>query len=267
MAFAFHTRSTLLENLHSLGVRQGDGLFVHASMKAIGYVVGGTRTVVETLLEAVGDTGLIGMPGFSTDAYFPPDVDRSDLSLGEIARIEGAVPGFDNSTSPTSEIGILPETFRTWPGTQRSAHPVVSICLKGLQAKEFLGEHSLSWATGPQSPLGKLCDRQSMKILLIGVGWDRCSALHTSETLAVHRRTKMRRLKVGGVDGTWVESPDVADDLGRLFPKVGDAFEKTGSVSTGTFGKAHCRICNYRQLVEFGSELINEMNKESGDLA
>ncbi|MDJ0827587.1 MAG: AAC(3) family N-acetyltransferase [Rhodobacter sp.] len=267
MAFAFHTRSTLLDDLGSLGVRRGDGLFVHASMKAIGYVVGGPRTILEALLEAVGDTGLIGMPGFSTDAYFPSEIDRSDLSPGQIAEIEDAVPGFDVLTSPTSDIGILPETFRTWPGTERSDHPVVSICLNGLQAREFVGEHSLAWATGLQSPLGKLRDRQSMKILLIGVGWDRCTALHTSETLADHRRTKTRRLKVGAVDGTWVESPDVADDVGRLFPTVGDAFEKTGSVSIGSFGEAHSRICDYRQLVDFGSELINEMNKESGDLA
>ena len=266
MAFAFHTRSTLLDDLHSLGVRKGDGLFVHASMKAIGYIVGGPRTLVETLLGAVGDTGLIGMPGFSTDAYFPPDVDASGLSPRQIAQIEDAVPGFDVLTSPTSGIGILPETFRTWPGTQRSDHPVVSICLNGLQAREFLGEHKLAWATGLQTPLGKLRDRQSMKILLVGVGWDRCTALHTSETLAAHRRTKTRRLKAGGGDGKWVESPDVADDMGRLFPTVGAAFEKTESVSVGTFGEAHCRICDYRQLVDFGTEMINEMNKESGDL-
>ena len=210
MAFAFHTRSTMLDNLYGLGVRKGDGLFVHASMKAIGYVVGGPRTIVEALLEAVGDTGLIGMPGFSTDAYFPPDIDTSDLSPRQIGQIEDAVPGFDVLTSPTSGVGILPETFRTWPGTERSDHPVVSICLNGLQAKEFLGDHSLAWATGPQSPLGKLRDRLSMKLLLIGVGWDRCTALHTAETLADHRRTKTRRLKVGGVDGEWVES-------GRMF--------------------------------------------------
>ncbi|WP_425501608.1 AAC(3) family N-acetyltransferase [Parasulfitobacter algicola] len=69
----------------------------------------------------------------------------------------------------------------------------ISICLYGLNAKDFLVEHSLAWATGSQTPLRKLCEFQSMKILLIGGGWNRCSAFHTAKTLAEHRRTKTRR--------------------------------------------------------------------------
>ena len=266
MVSLFHTQSSLLNDLVSLGVRKGDGLFVHGSMRAIGFAVGGPRTIVTTLLEAVGETGLIGMPGFSSDAYFPSDVDRSGLTQDQIVQIEDAVPGFDVAKSPTSGMGIIAETFRTWPGTHRSNHPAVSVCLNGLNANEFLREHSLAWATGANTPLGNLCDRQSMKILLIGVGWNRCSALHTAETLAEHRRTKTRRFKTVGVDGSWIETPDVADDMNRLFPTVGDAFERTGAVSLGTFGNAQSRICDYRTLVDFASGWIDSTNKQSGDL-
>nr|WP_180287348.1 AAC(3) family N-acetyltransferase [Puniceibacterium antarcticum] len=174
MVSVSHTQRSLLDDLISLGVREGDGLFVHGSMSAIGSTTGGPRAIVETLLEAVGETGLIGMPGFSSDAYFPSDVDRSGLTQDQIAQIENAVAGFDASKSPTSGMGIIAETFRIWPGTQRSEHPAVSICLNGQKADDFLGEHSLAWATGEQTPLGKLRDHQSMKLLLIGVG---CSSL------------------------------------------------------------------------------------------
>ncbi|MEM9497271.1 MAG: AAC(3) family N-acetyltransferase [Pseudomonadota bacterium] len=257
---------SLSDDLASLGVCERDGLFVHASMKAVGSVVGGPRTVIEALLNAVGDDGLVGMPGFSSDAYFPTHIDRSALTPEKVIEVENAVPGFDIVKSPTSGMGVISEMFRTWPGTQRSDHPAVSICLKGPEAKRFLQEHSLSWATGEKTPLGRLRNRQSMKILLVGVGWNRCSALHTAETLATHRRTKTRRFKNGSVDGAWIETPDVADDLNRLFPAVGAAFDSTGAVSKGTFGNAHCQICDFRALVEFAADWIDRANEKSGEL-
>ena len=248
-----------------MGIDQGVGLFVHASMKAVGPVVGGPRTIVEALLEAVGETGLVGMPGFSEDAYFPADIDRSSLTPDQILQVEAAVPGFDIQKSSTTDMGIIAETFRTWPGTQRSSHPTLSICLNGSNAAKYLQEHSLAWGTGEQTPWGKLRDRNPMKILLVGVGWNRCSALHTAESLAAHKRTKVRRFKNGGVDGEWIETPDVADDMNRLFPSAGEAFEKSGAVLTGTLGQAHCRICDFSGLIGFGRDWINAANRQSGD--
>lgn len=267
MVAVFHTQTSLRDDLISLGIHAGDGLFVHGSMSAVGATVGGARTIVESLLVTVGGTGLVGMPGFSSDAYFPAGVDPSRLTQDQITEIEGAVPGFDVAKSPTSGMGVIAETFRTWPGTQRSDHPAVSICLNGKNANDFLKEHSLAWATGEKTPLGKLRDRHAMKILLIGVGWNRCSALHTAETFAQHKRTKTRRFKNGGPNGSWIETPDVADDMNRLFPAIGEAFEETGAVSFGKFGGADCKVCDFRSLVAFASDWIDCANKRSGDLS
>ena len=265
MVALFHTQTSLLDDLISLGVHEGDGLFVHGSMNAVGTTVGGARTIVVSLLTTVGGTGLVGMPGFSSDAYFPAGVAPSCLTQDQIAEIEDAVPGFDVAKSPTSGMGVIAETFRIWPGTQRSDHPAVLICLNGKKANDFLKEHSLAWATGEKTPLGKLRDRHAMKILLIGVGWNRCSALHTAETVAQHKRTKTRRFKNGGPNGSWIETPDVADDMNRLFPTIGEAFEKTGAVSFGKFGGAECKVCDFRSLVDFASDWIDCANKRSGD--
>jgi aminoglycoside 3-N-acetyltransferase len=234
-------------------------------MGAIGTVIGGPRVVVEALLEVLGCTGLLAMPGFSTDAYFPPDLNKSAMSSTEVYTVEAAVPGFDSLVSPTAGMGIIAETFRTWPGTERSEHPTVSICINGNDAKDYTAEHSLEWATGKQTPLGKLIERNNMKVLLIGVGWNRCSALHTAETLAETRRTKVRRFKHGGFDGPWMQTPDVADDMDRLFPSVGAAFEQSGAVQIGSIGKAESRLCSFAQLVEFARKEINRANLESGD--
>lgn len=257
--------ATLKNDIEDLGISAGDGLFVHASMRAVGPIIGGARSVVSALLSSVGPDGLIGMPGFTTDAYFPPNLDRTELSLESIKQIEGDVLGFDLKTSPTSGMGVIAETFRNWPETMRSTHPVASTCLNGRDASEYTSEHSLAWATGLDTPLGKLRMRKSMKILLIGVGWNRCSALHAAESLAEAKRTKIRRFKSGKGNAPWIETPDVADDLNRLFPLVGAAFEKTNSVSVGYIGGAVCKLCNYRSLVEFASDWISEANKQSGD--
>lgn len=260
------TATSLLHDLRNLGIAPGDGVFVHASMRAIGPAIGGARVVTEALLTAVGREGLIGMPAFSSDAYFPSQFDKASLPDEMVAEIERAVPGFDQAHSPATGMGVIAETFRTWPGSKRSAHPAVSVTLNGKDAESFIEPHSLDWATGPDTPLGRLLQRDRMKILLAGVGWNRCSALHTAETLAANRRTKIRRFKGGSGDAVWIEMPDVADDLGRLFPAAGVAFEASGRVRTGRLGQAECMLCDYRALVAFASDWIDAANRASGDI-
>ena len=65
----------------------------------------------------------------------------------------------------------------------------------------------------------------------------------------------------------WIETPDVADDMNRLFPTVGAAFEKEGTVSNGVFGNGQCKLCEFRALVEFASDWIDRANENSGDSA
>jgi aminoglycoside 3-N-acetyltransferase len=55
--------------------------------------------------------------------------------------------------------------------------------------------------------------------------------------------------------------------MNRLFPAVGEAFEKTGAVSFGTFGDADCKTCDFRHLVDFASDWIDYANKQSGDVS
>ena len=265
MAVFFSTRQSIERDLESLGIRDGDGVFVHASLGAVGTVIGGPRTMIEAIIEVVGHGGLIAMPGFSTDAYFPDAIDRAQCSLEEIAAIEASVPGFDAEKSPTVGMGAIAEAFRTWPGTVRSHHPAVSVCLNGKEAEHYASPHSLAWATGPETPFGRLRQRLNMKVLLIGVGWNRCTALHLAESLAEPMRTKVRRIKSSSLSGEWIETPDVADDLNRLFPSVGQAFEETGAVTRGLLGKAETRVCDYGSLISFAAQWIGEANRVSGD--
>ncbi len=259
-------KDDLVADLKALGLAAGDGVFVHSALGQIGYVIGGPRGLIEAMIDVVGDAGLIGMPGFSRDAYDPVTMHDVKVSDAEHARIKDQVPGFDPSRSNASQNGSVPEAFRMWPGAVRSPHPTSSVLLWGRDASAYAANHDPhGWATGPASPWGQLMDRRRMKILLIGVGWNRCSALHAAESVAKHKRTKIRHFKLGDQrDGVWTNAPDVADDLDTLFPLVGAAWEAEGEVRAGMMGGAKSLLTDYGPLVRFAANWISERNRLDG---
>lgn len=261
---ALFGREDLANDLRALGLAPGGGVFVHAAMGRIGRVVGGARSVIEALLAVVGPHGLIGMPGFSDDAYDPTD--GTNLPPDRRRAIRAQMPGFDPHLSSVAAMGAVAECFRTWPGVVRSPHPTSSVLLLGRDAETLARSHDAAgWATGPQTPWGRLARRRAMKILLIGVGWNRASALHAAESIAPHRRLKIRHFKTGPApDAPWIEAPDVADDLDRLFPPCGADFERTGAVWRGLIGAAQSRLCSYPALLDFASDWIDRRNAADG---
>lgn len=256
-------RDDLAVHLSAMGVQAGDGLFVHTALGKIGHVIGGPRGLIEALIDAVGRDGLIAMPGFSRDAYDPVVLTGAQVTSDEHARIRDQTPGFDPARSTVAQNGAVAEAFRTWPGVVRSLHPTSSVLLYGAGAEDIAARHDpLGWATGPETPWGRLRARSQMKILLIGVRWNRCSALHAAESIASHRRTMMRSFKM---EGAWVEAPDVADDLDRLFPLVGQAWEDEGRVTYGKIGEADAMMTGYDALVGFAAKWLGQKNRADGE--
>lgn len=241
-------------DLRALGLETGDLVFVHAALSAVGRTVCGPRAVIEALQQVVGPDGLVAMPGFSDDARDPMERDPRPPEA-HWPKLRAETPPFDPAITPNSGMGAIAEAFRTWPGVVRSPHPAASICAWGAGAVELTSSHPLDWAMGADSPFGALMRRERSKVLLLGVGWNRCSALHTAETFADGRRLKTRRSRVRGADGApiWVESQDVGDDLGRLFPALGAAYETTGAVTRGAVGHADARVAGLAALIAFAT--------------
>ncbi|MGB0506528.1 MAG: aminoglycoside N(3)-acetyltransferase [Pikeienuella sp.] len=242
-------------DLGAAGIRRGDGLFVHTSLGKVGRVIGGPRGFIQALVDTVGPEGLICMPGFSKDAYDPVEIEGLTVSEQEYEHIKQQVPGFDPALSNVRPNGAVPEAFRAWPGVTRSPHPTSSVLMLGNDAERLALPHDpKGWATGPETPWGRLRERPNMKILLVGVGWNRCSALHAAESAAENKRTVTRRIKHVAETGVeWIEAPDVADDLNTLFPLVGAAWEEAGGAQICKIGNAECKLTNYASLVEFAS--------------
>jgi aminoglycoside 3-N-acetyltransferase len=256
-AAALHTRASLEADLARLGVIPGMTLIVHSALSRVGTVVSGAQAVIQALMDRLGPGGTLVMPTFSGGLTDPAGWRAPPVADAWHAAIRVAMLPFDAARTPTRNMGTIPEQFRTWPGVRRSAHPVLSLAAWGRHAETLTADHPLAWALGDGTPMGRFYECGG-HVLLIGVGHDRNSSLHLAETRAVHRRTEMRRMPVerGGIVA-WEDHPDVADDAGVLFPRVGAAFEATGAVRIGRVGNAEARLMSQPALVDFATPWLD----------
>jgi len=154
-------------------------------------------------------------------------------------------------------MGQIAEQFRSWPGVQRSNHPVTSLAAWGRHARYLVERHSLAWSLGDETPMGRLYELDGW-ILLLGVDHSRNSSLHLGETRAAHGRRKLRRMPIErGGRVVWEDFAEVDDDRGRLFPLVGADYDATGAVRIGRVGSAESRLMRQRDLVDFAATWLD----------
>ena len=67
------TKDDFLCAFDALGLEKGSTLMVHSSLSKFGYVCGGAQTVIEALLETVGEEGTVMMPTQSWKNLDPED--------------------------------------------------------------------------------------------------------------------------------------------------------------------------------------------------
>lgn len=252
------TAGRLQHDLRELGVEQGMLLTVHSSLSALGWVSGGAPVVVESLLAVLGDDGTLVMPAATPQCGDPADWREPIIPPDRLDEVRDNLPLFDPQTTPTT-LGIIPETFRNWPGTQRSNHPLESVCAKGPLAKQITAKHSLAFSEGREGPFGRLHDLDS-RILLLGVGFNRCTALHYAESLSPNKRTMTVRFPIME-DGVrqWTEVPNVADDNDTWFPVIGQQYLDTRRPLSGTVGQADAILFPMHDLVDFAVDCFDTL--------
>jgi len=223
---------------------------VHSSLRSLGWVEGGAETLIRVLLEQLGEAGNLVIPA-ATPRCADPELWINPPAPPEMLdELREQMDLFDSAITPTT-LGAIPEFFRQWPGTLRSDHPLESICAHGGKAEWITNEHPLSFSEGPDGPFGKL-HQLDCQILLIGVGFNRCTALHYAETLSAKRReTRIRFPMMQAEARVWLDVANVADDNDSHFPLVGEQFLATGKVVTGSLGEAEVLRFSMSDLVEF----------------
>ncbi len=213
------TRGTVAAQLRALGVRPGETLLAHTSLSSLGWVCGGAVSVVQGVLDALGPDGTLVVPTQTGDLSDPahwanPPVPRS-----------GGTPSARpcRPTTPSSRpraVGRRPETVRTWPGAERSAHPQTSFAAVGARAAEVVAGHATDCRLGERSPLARL-EALHARVLLLGAGYDTCTSFHLAEY-----RIPSPLVRVGrpGPDG-WETVTEVSISSDR-FDELGHDFER-----------------------------------------
>ena len=250
------TRSRLARLLSEGGVESGGTVLVHSSLSALGWVAGGPVAVIQALLDCIGPGGTLVAPTHSTQLTDPaswtaPAVPHSWI---EILRCE--MPAYDPSTTPTRDMGAVPELLRTWPGVRRSAHPTSSFAAIGPRSDQITMSHTLESPLGEQSPLARLYDADAT-ILLLGVDFDRCTMFHLAEQRAwPDRPQKMEGSPV--IDNgarRWVTYKVPAEIDPEHFLPVGRAMIDAGIVRAFTAGNARCMLFSSREAVDFAFQV------------
>ncbi|MCR6491296.1 aminoglycoside N(3)-acetyltransferase [Cellulomonas sp. P24] len=247
------TESSLVRDLTSLGLRPGSTVLVHTSLSSLGHVVGGEQVVIQALLSVV-DGGTVVMPAQSWQLCDPAYL-AGTASVDHEDAIRAHLPAYDPRRTPTRTMGRVAELFRTWPGAQRSAHPHRSFAALGPDADRLLARHDLDSPVGERSPLAALYEADA-DVLLLGVGFDKCTALHLAEDRA---HLPGRAVVANGAPMTsegrreWVTFDEpVVDDAD--FPAVGSAFARQSrELRAGVVGAAFARLVPVRPLVDFAA--------------
>lgn len=149
----------------ALGVRPGDTLLVHSSLRSLGDRRAGPEEVVGGLLRALGPEGTLMLPALS---YLFVGPER---------------PFFDELSTPSC-VGALPEWFRTRPDVRRSLCPTHSCAALGPGAGRLLEGHLLDGTPcGPHSPFARLREAGG-KVLFLGCGTNCNTSMHACEEVA-----------------------------------------------------------------------------------
>jgi aminoglycoside 3-N-acetyltransferase len=255
------TKRRIVRDLSRLGVKPGQTLLVHTSLRSLGWVAGGAPTVVSALREAVGPEGHVVAPTGTEANSKSSRVHQAHIATltpEEVEKYYLTMPAFDKDATP-SGMGAISEALRTADGAARSAHPQSSFAAIGPEADLLMLDHPLDCHLGPDSPLGKL-HKMEAQVLMIEVGYWAFTGFHLAEYLYTPRPPKRTyACVVATADGgrRWEEYDDVVLD-DQKFDDIGKSLEKEIAIKRGRVGRAECRLVPLRAAVEFAAEWMAE---------
>lgn len=248
------TTKSLVQDLTQLGLRTGQTVLIHTSMKALGgHVVGDAPAVVDALMQIITPTGTLIMPTHSTNNTDPATWGRNPIPVEQWEVIRAEMPPYRPDITPSNRMGIINECFRTYPHVRRSSHPAFSFAAWGQHAEFVTADQALDNSVAEQSPIGRLYDLDGW-VMLLGVDYDHNTSLHLADYWADY---DYKQAEENGsamlVNGRrqWVTYRDEAiasDD----FVELGAAFERdTNEVVIGKVANATVRLMRQRPLVDY----------------
>lgn len=244
-----YSKEDLLMQLRRMPVSENDTVMVHSSMKAIGNVVGGAQTVLDVLVEYF-EPGLLLIPTHTWN-----------MNTGDV---------FDPRFSKTC-IGILPDLAVKHPKGVRSLHPTHSVVAFGKRAKEYIkGEIETNTPGSPNGVWGRLYN-EGAKILLIGVGQDKNTFIHSVEEMnntpdRLSKEPVIYKLRIddGKImeKGWYVHLNSKVPDISHFYTKFEPCFNSRGSIKYSSFGDAKVQVCSAKDCADVLLEIFSKADHD-----
>ena len=166
----YHPRLSKEEFIHilknDLGIKEGDVLFVHSSMRKL-FLDFSKNEIVPILKELVGKEGTLLFPCWQFNTRAEDYIRENEIV-------------FSHRDSP-SAMGKISDVLRSQPDAFRSFHPTNSVVAIGKRAKELTEGHETDiYPCGKASPLYKMM-AYNAKVVGIGVTVDNLTFVHVVE--------------------------------------------------------------------------------------
>ena len=163
------TKAQISADLKRLGITPGDVVFLHSSLKSLGFVEGGPQTVIDALLEVIGPGGTLLLP-----TYWIPGG-----TLLATCELPGYV--FDVRRVGT-HMGALPSVFLQQRGVRRSVNPTHSCSAVGPLAAALTDAHHRAPSVfGEGSPWERFAALPQGKVLGLGISMGPVTIYHRLE--------------------------------------------------------------------------------------
>ena len=252
-------KAAILAALKGVGVRTGDTLLVHSSLSACGRIVGGARTIIEALIEAVGPDG----------NFFVPTFQRSECYLNGINKRWDHRPSDwrDRASEAVRWVGTLPlEFMRLYPDAPRGVHISHSWAGWGERAAEVLSRQTEDEPPFSDNSCPLVVKDMGGKILHFGSPLGHTSFVHCLETHFNLPGLGPSYYDVRLADGTitWKFVPKglpgprefySKDEQARLFR---EAVARGLEIRREKLGVGELKLMDCRQFWEIGSKLVTE---------
>ncbi len=241
----------------SLGLKEGDIVELHGSLKAIGLVSGGPNTILDALLKVLSYEGTLIMAAQYSTNTEPAHWSNPPVEIEAFKAIRESHPSFKGKETYLNWMGSLAQTLQLKDQTVFSDHPNCAVMALGKQAKWLTMPSPISPAFGLDSPLERAIQLKS-KALLIGVDYSTLTGMHVAETLSNKRpyHLESATLKVNGKDKR-VKFLEYDTDS-EIFSLIGAEYEKTHEVKTLSLGNATCKLIDMSSLHEFTLKYFKE---------
>ena len=225
------TKQEIHKQLRDMGILPDDTVLVHTSLRAIGPIEGGADGLIDAFQAYLTD-GMFLVPTHTWATVNQPP---------HVYDVNASVPC----------IGMLPKVAALRKDGFRSLHPTHSIWGWGNGAEEFLqGEENAKTPASPGGAWDRLADVKA-KILLIGVGLDKNTYIHSVEEVAgIPDRLKEEAYDVTVLDhsGNALVHPyhrhfcSRSRDVSVQYVNFEKPLLHHGAMEFGTLGNARVRI-------------------------